>query len=55
MIRNDALNGEIRSLLDEVSARLSNETLTELVGQVVIDGRDVSTVAEDFLTANGFF
>jgi osmoprotectant transport system substrate-binding protein len=52
VIRNDALNGQIRGLLDAVSARLSNQTLTELVGQVVIDGRDVSTVAEDFLTAN---
>jgi osmoprotectant transport system substrate-binding protein len=52
VIRSDKLNEEIRGLLDAVSASLSNETLTELVGQVVIDGQDVSTVARRFLIAN---
>jgi hypothetical protein len=40
-------------VLDAVSARLSTETVTELVGEVVIDGRDIPTVAQGFLTANG--
>ena len=40
-------------MLDAVSARLSTEKVTELVGKVVIDGQDVATVARDFLTANG--
>jgi osmoprotectant transport system substrate-binding protein len=53
VFRSDKLNGEIRGLLDAVSASLSNETLTDLVGQVVIDGQDVSTVARGFLSANG--
>ena len=52
VFRSDKLNEEIRGLLDEVSARLSNETLTGLVGQVVIDGQDVSTVARRFLLEN---
>jgi osmoprotectant transport system substrate-binding protein len=52
VIRSDTLNDEIRGLLDAVSARLSNDTLTDLVGQVVIDGEDVSTVARRFLTEN---
>jgi osmoprotectant transport system substrate-binding protein len=52
VIRSDTLNDEIRGLLDSVSARLSNDTLTDLVGQVVIDGDEVSTVAERFLTEN---
>jgi osmoprotectant transport system substrate-binding protein len=52
VIRSDTLNEEIRGLLDAVSARLSNDTLTDLVGQVVIDGDDVSTVAMRFLTEN---
>jgi len=53
VIRSDKLNGEIRGLLDGVSARLSNDVLTYLVGQVVIDGLEVPAVARDFLTANG--
>jgi glycine betaine/choline ABC-type transport system substrate-binding protein len=36
-----------------VSAQLSTERVTELVGEVVIDGQDISTVARGFLTANG--
>jgi osmoprotectant transport system substrate-binding protein len=53
VIRSDKLNDEIRGLLDTVSARLSNDTLTDLVGQVVIDGQEVPTVARGFLAANG--
>jgi osmoprotectant transport system substrate-binding protein len=52
VIRSGALNDEVRGLLDAVSARLSTETMTELVGRVVIDGHDVATVARQFLTAN---
>jgi osmoprotectant transport system substrate-binding protein len=55
VIRSEKLNDEIRGLLDGVSARLSNDALTELVGRVVIDGEDVETVAQDFLTENGLF
>ncbi len=53
VIRSDKLNDEIRGLLDAVSARLSNDTLTELVRQVVIDGQQVPTVARRFLSSNG--
>jgi len=52
-IRTEKLNDETRGLLDAVSARLSTETMTELVGQVVIDGQGVATVAAGFLTRNG--
>jgi osmoprotectant transport system substrate-binding protein len=52
VIRSDKLNDEIRALLDAVSARLSTEEVTELVGEVVIDGRDVAAVANGFLIAN---
>jgi osmoprotectant transport system substrate-binding protein len=51
-IRSDKVNDEIRGLLDAVSARLSNDTLTDLVGRIVIDGEDVATVARGFLTEN---
>jgi osmoprotectant transport system substrate-binding protein len=53
VIRSNVLNDEIRGLLDGVSARLSTENVTELVGEVVIDGRDVAAVARDFLASNG--
>ena len=52
VIRSEKLNDEIGSLLDAVSARLSSGEMTELVGQVVIDGHDVATVATGFLTSN---
>ena len=53
VIRTEMLNREVRRLLDAVSARLSNDRVTELVGKVVIDGQDVSAVAKEFLVANG--
>ena len=53
VIRSSKLNGEIRELLDGVSARLNNGTLTSLVGRVVIDGEKISAVARGWLTANG--
>lgn len=53
VIRTEKLNDEVRRPLDAVSARLSSDTLTELVGKVVIDGQDVAAVATAFLAANG--
>jgi len=53
VIRSDKLNGEVRGLLDAVSARLSTQTVTDLVGKVVIDRQNVAAVAKEFLTANG--
>jgi osmoprotectant transport system substrate-binding protein len=53
VIRTEKLNDEIRGLLDAVSARLSSQVMTDLVGQVVIDGFTVPTVARGFLTLNG--
>ena len=53
VIRTEKLNDEVRRLLDAVSARLSSDTVTELVGEVVIDGQDVAAVAKAFLAANG--
>jgi len=52
VIRADKLNDEIAGLLDAVSAKLTTENVTTLVGKVVIDGQDVATVARDFLTTN---
>ena len=53
VIRSEKLNDEVRRLLDALSARLSTEEMTELVGRAVIDGQSVATVATGFLKANG--
>lgn len=53
VIRTDLLSDEVRGLLDAVSARLSSDTVTQLVGKIVIDGQDVAAVARSFLAANG--
>ena len=52
VIRTEKLNDEVRRLLDAVSARLSSDTVTELVGKVVIDGQGVGAVAKAFLASN---
>jgi osmoprotectant transport system substrate-binding protein len=52
VIRTDSLNDEIRRLLDEVSARLSSDNVTDLVGRVLVDGQDVRAVAREFLAEN---
>jgi osmoprotectant transport system substrate-binding protein len=53
VIRSDRLNDEVRGLLDGVSARLSTENLTELVGKIVIDRQNMAGVAREFLAGNG--
>jgi osmoprotectant transport system substrate-binding protein len=52
VIRTDKLNDEVRRLLDAVSATLTSEKLTELVGKVVIERQGVAAVAREFLLAN---
>ena len=54
VIRTEKLDDEVRRSLDAVSARLSSDIVTELVGKIVIDGQDVATVAKAFLDSNGF-
>ena len=53
VIRTEKLNDEVRRPLDAVSARLSSDTVKELVGKVVIEGQDAAAVATAFLAANG--
>jgi osmoprotectant transport system substrate-binding protein len=53
VIRSDKLNDEVRGLLDAVSAQLTTDSVTDLVGKVAIDGQDAALVAHAFLVANG--
>jgi osmoprotectant transport system substrate-binding protein len=53
VIRSAKLNGEVRSLLNRVSAGLTTESITNLVGEVTIHGKPLATVAKQFLLANG--
>jgi osmoprotectant transport system substrate-binding protein len=52
VIRTAVLNDEIRKALDGVSAALTTEKVKTLIGKIVLDGRDLQTVAKDFLRAN---
>lgn len=52
VIRSEKVNHEVRRALDEVSARLSSDDVTTLVGRVVIDGEDIASVARGFLVAH---
>ncbi|HVM21046.1 MAG TPA: ABC transporter substrate-binding protein [Egibacteraceae bacterium] len=54
VIREDVVNDEITQLLDEVSAQLTTEEVTELVRRVRVDAEDPADVAEDWLSTNGF-
>ena len=49
VIRADAVEPEIRTALDGVSAALSTEDVTGLIGKVAIDGQDVEAVARAWL------
>ena len=53
VIRSDTLNDEVRAALDAVSAELTSEIVTTLVGKVAIDGQDIPSVAREFLVLNG--
>jgi osmoprotectant transport system substrate-binding protein len=52
VIRTAVLNNEIGRLLDGVSAALTTDNVTALIGKVVLDGQDIPTVAKAFLRAN---
>jgi len=51
VLRSEELNDEVRAALDAVSAQLSNEDVTALVGEVVIEGGEIASVATEFLVA----
>ena len=53
VIREEVLNDEIASLLNEVSAQLTTEEVTELVRQVRVDAQDPAEVAEQWLSDKG--
>jgi osmoprotectant transport system substrate-binding protein len=46
-------NDTITQALNAVSAKLDTETLAALLTEVVVDKKDASTVAKEFLTKNG--
>ena len=52
VIRTAVLDDEVRRRLDGVSAALTTDNMTALIGKVVLDGQDIPTVARDFLRAN---
>lgn len=53
VIRNDVVNDEIRGLLNSVTESLTTEGMLGLVGQVVLEQRDVADVAQEYLQEQG--
>jgi glycine betaine/choline ABC-type transport system substrate-binding protein len=53
VVREDALNPTITKRLNEVSATLTTENMTELNGRVEIDGDDPEDVAEAWIEEQG--
>lgn len=53
VVRTEALDDTITTLLDDISAALDTETMTELNGRVEIDGEESADVATDFLKEQG--
>lgn len=53
VVRTEVLTDEIESLLNEVSAKLTTENMTELNGRVEIDQEDPADVAREFLEEEG--
>lgn len=53
LLRADAVNDDVETALNEVSAALDTETLGALVTRVVIDKEDPADVAADFLAEEG--
>jgi osmoprotectant transport system substrate-binding protein len=53
VVSNSVLNDEIASLLNAVSAQLTTEEVTQLVGKVVNDKEDPADVAQAFLEEYG--
>jgi osmoprotectant transport system substrate-binding protein len=52
VIRTDALNDRVRAALDGVSAALTTDNVTTLVGEVTVYDETVTDVARAFLIAN---
>jgi osmoprotectant transport system substrate-binding protein len=53
VVRTEVLDDEIEQLLNDVSATLTTENVTELNGRVEIDGEDPADVANAYLTEEG--
>jgi osmoprotectant transport system substrate-binding protein len=53
LITKSKVNDTISTTLNAISAKLDTPTLGELVKKVVVDKKDASVVAKEFLTQNG--
>ncbi len=49
LIKSDKVKGDVKATLDEVSAALNTENLTEYLAMVQVDKKDSKTVAKEFL------
>ena len=58
LVRNDYLakvdKTSFEKILNDVSAKMNTADLTKLNAEIVFDQKDVSAVAKEWLTTNGF-
>ena len=52
LVRSSDVNDDVKDALNEVSAALTTENLTEYLAKVQVDKQDSATVATEFLEAN---
>jgi len=52
VIRSDVLDDRVRAALDDVSAALTTDKMTTLVGEVTVSNENITDVARAFLIAN---
>lgn len=52
LVRDRAVDGEARAVLDAVSARLNTDDIREMMGRIISQRENPTLVARDWLTAN---
>ncbi|WP_431473417.1 ABC transporter substrate-binding protein [Ornithinimicrobium sp. W1665] len=52
LISSDVVNGTVEEALNEVSAALTTDNLTDMMVQVVTEGQDPAAVAREFIDEN---
>lgn len=53
LVHKAGVNDTIRTTLNAISAKLTTESLTEMMKKIAVDKEDPPAVAKDWLTANG--
>ena len=53
LVREDVASDELGTLLDGVTTTLTDENMRDMVGQVLLDKRDIADVSKEYLSSQG--